>query len=577
MTKTKAIAGLGLLSLCVVLALSSLPPSDQAPRSIRQHMAQQEHSQASTLSQRLIAQDDLPPSGSRSLFDHHIEHLGELPYPFEKLLDSFTALDRWKQGSVRLLIPDGRSLAKGHTDFKQPRVLAAAQLDSLDSDDIAPLYSGRLFLGFAESINTIEVISYNEAAGRFEFQLVQNYCQGCQPKLIYAKRAVCLSCHQDGSPIFSARPWSETNAHYPISQAIAKARKVPWQQASQQTYHGAPISTQILMPETFDELADLGAQLNLAQRIWIDGCGETGLSCRRELLIQSLSLLLSPGDFDPASSTSQNLRRLQEAHWPEQGIAVNDNSLANRIPPPASHWLERRLKKLRAWWHQSFQPTTSTDSTTNLQAFERLPRLAAELDPLRLRPPVDRLDSQSLAGVQAVAKMFSVHDRKILRPLGPQSEELIREIILSGELDTLLTAQAFNRVAILQQLLKAVGQTEPDYCCLKTATVESQAKPSELAIPVESELKLFQRYCFACHRGNPIKHLDFMAGNSTAQVLQSIRQQPRIKAMLSPSPDGQAARMPPENSAQRALLNAAMAKGNDDLRTMRESLQLPKL
>jgi hypothetical protein len=72
---------------------------------------------------------------------------------------------------------------------------------------------GRLFLGFVENASEIEVLSYNEAAGRFEFQLVQNYCEGCVPRIVYARRAICTTCHQGAAPIFSQRPWNETNGH----------------------------------------------------------------------------------------------------------------------------------------------------------------------------------------------------------------------------------------------------------------------------------------------------------------------------------------------------------------------------
>ena len=36
----------------------------------------------------------------------------------------------------------------------------------------------RLYLGYQENANLIEVISYNEAAARFEFQLVRDYRAG---------------------------------------------------------------------------------------------------------------------------------------------------------------------------------------------------------------------------------------------------------------------------------------------------------------------------------------------------------------------------------------------------------------
>ena len=64
----------------------------------------------------------------------------------------------------------------------------------------------RVSLGHQPKADTIEVISYNEQAGRFEFQVVSDYREGGEPKVEYAKRALCMSCHQSGGPIFFSFP-----------------------------------------------------------------------------------------------------------------------------------------------------------------------------------------------------------------------------------------------------------------------------------------------------------------------------------------------------------------------------------
>ena len=42
---------------------------------------------ADALSAQLIPSDDLPPDGTRSLFDHLIAANGQIPYPFPKLIE----------------------------------------------------------------------------------------------------------------------------------------------------------------------------------------------------------------------------------------------------------------------------------------------------------------------------------------------------------------------------------------------------------------------------------------------------------------------------------------------------------
>ena len=90
----------------------------------------------------------------------------------------------------QVLIPLGRSLQRnaGAPDFfRYPRVVAAVDAEAADSSGM-PL-KDRLFLGYHEKAAIIEVISYNEAAGRFEFQVVKDWSTGskasrllCQPR-----------------------------------------------------------------------------------------------------------------------------------------------------------------------------------------------------------------------------------------------------------------------------------------------------------------------------------------------------------------------------------------------------------
>src|SRR5207245_2080625 len=147
------------------------------------------------------------------LFDHILKDNGGLPYPFDKLLDLVARYDAEGRKPASVLIPDGRSLLKAQASFARPRIVTAANVRPAGSSvDFGLLLKGRLFLGFVENAREIEVISYNEAAGRYEFQLVRDYAEGGVPRITYAKRSLCSSCHQGQAPIFPVRPWDETNA-----------------------------------------------------------------------------------------------------------------------------------------------------------------------------------------------------------------------------------------------------------------------------------------------------------------------------------------------------------------------------
>lgn len=532
-------------------------------------------------SRHIIGRGDLPPPGTRSLFDHHIAQLGALPYPFSALLDSFKPLDRWSSGSVSVLIPDGRSLSKGHADALRPRVVSAVQLDSPWSEKtISPIYSGRMFFGFVEASNLIEVISYNEAAGRFEFQLVKDYCAGCTPRIVYTQRAICLGCHQSGAPIFSARPWQESNAHSAIAKPLVEARGLSWPTDSAELYQGVPLSTQILMPETLDELTALASDLTLSQKIWLDGCGEDGLECRRQLLAQALSLFLEPGSFHPQAAGNQRLFQLQQLSWPEQGIAVANDRIANRNPLTSISskdlWLQRWRSLIIQWWQK--QNDIIGEAGIRVAAFDRLPELPVALDPLVLRLPLKVLGSDTLAGVHGLAALFHPSDRQLLLDWSADDPRRVIELILAGSIDLLLNPVPVSRVAILQGIGTALGHEQLAYCCLDTTSFSAPQTEDvqPLQITSGSVLEVFQTYCFACHRDNPIKALDFMGGDSESEVLDRIKATHRIRDVLDYSRYDQTAGrdqlMPPLSSMQRSRLNQARDEQSDDLQIMRDTV-----
>src|SRR5438132_3914798 len=190
-------------------------------------------------SRSAISHEDLPPHGTRSLFDHLLAESGGLPYPFDRLLDLLRRYDADGRPPASVLIPDGRSLLKAQATFAKPRVVVAAEGSPPPSAaDLGFFLRGRLFLGYVEDAREIEVISYNEAAGRYELQLVRDYFEGGVPRISYAKRSLCTSCHQGEAPIFPVRPWDETNAEPAVAERIRAARGA----ALGADYCGVPIA-----------------------------------------------------------------------------------------------------------------------------------------------------------------------------------------------------------------------------------------------------------------------------------------------------------------------------------------------
>jgi mono/diheme cytochrome c family protein len=571
------IAGLGIVAIIAVIVALQL--TGRSSHKIAERAKQQSVvAEPDALSAKLIPSEDLPPEGTRSLFDHLVAQNESLPFPFEKLMATIGKLDPSNQPPLVIMIPQGRSLLKASADYEHPRVLLAADFQAPDKGALGLSPRGELFLGFVENAHEIEVISYNEAAGRFEFQLVQDYCEGCQPKLVYAKRAVCTTCHQGAAPIFPQRPWNETNGQPQTAAKIVEARSAAG--FNRERYLTAPIDNPLSAPERFDELTDIGAFIPVTQRIWIDGCGDgdAGVNCRKQLLKLALAYLWNPGDFDDKSREAQKLRDLQVDSWPPKGIAVPGNDLFNRDPLAERKsfrgWINASVTSLLPHRAREAEPKSNED----LEAFERLPKLRTELDPLTPRAPKRVLTAQDVDGAFGLAALFTPSDFKQLETASKVNREN-----LVGAVDQVEPAffklAPFARVKAMQALLVALGnKTAPEYCCLSTADLSPPVASGEppVAIAKGSPLEPFSHYCFACHRGNPAKRLNFMAGKTEEEVLAHLKDKSEIRDVLDWSryrgTDKETKLMPPADSAQRRQLERALADNPKQLEEMRSTV-----
>lgn len=288
-----------------------------------------------------VAGNNLPTIG-RSLFDQIFAvdrsngAVIALPFPFAALL---TQLDSQLAGepssalppAKRVLIPLGRSLqrtAAAPDYFSYPRVVVAVDTEPISP--AAPFLKDRLYLGYQEKSAVLEVISYNEAAGRFEFQLVKDYRAGGQPKVFYANRNLCFACHQNGAPIFSRALWDETNANPQIAAQLA---------ASGKNFYGIPPERGVDIPYAIDNATGRANGFALTQRLWQEGCGAADLDarrCRAGLLTAALRHALADGqrwlpDANFEQNVSATIRREAHHRWPG-GLAVGNPDLPNRNP-----------------------------------------------------------------------------------------------------------------------------------------------------------------------------------------------------------------------------------------------------
>lgn len=545
------------------LAVAQTDASDEEPTS---------------LYDQLVSDDDLPPEGTRSLFDHLIKENGSLPYPFKSLLDLVASQDKDATQPVTVMIPNGRSLLKGQANFKHPRILAAANIRQPDSEHtFDQMYRGRLFMGFVEDANEIEVVSYNEMAGRFEFQLVKDYGPDLNPQIVYAKRAICLTCHQSGAPIFPVRPWDETNANPGVADLIQGHHP------EKDNYFSAPIKVPLANPEGIDDMADKGNAIITTQRIWMDGCGagEAGNECRRSLLKLSLEYLWSPGGFNAQSAKVKEHLQLQAKHWPSDGIVLGNGDLANRNPlteKPVGNAFVLFVKDLFGFG-ETAATLSEKSAALGLTEFEKLPPLRIEVDPLATRPAKAVYAADTLEGIYGLSQMLSDNDFQMLETASDYQLDKLLQSVDAKEIRGLFQARPFKRIPMMQALLRELKvERLPASCC---HTTEGMSPPiADGAPPLEisegSVLKVFETYCFACHRGNPNARLDFMNGADEDEVLSKIKATSEITDVLDYErylgTDKAGKLMPPPNARQRKKLEQSIGGGNDHLQQMIDTM-----
>ena len=288
----------------------------------------------------------LPPVG-RSLFDYLVtreqdgKRIHDVPFPFATLMKRIETQAGYADSGESLLkpvlIPLGRSLQRNAAApdfFKYPRVVVAVDGESQSGQkpgqkEAPMLLKDRLYLGYQEKANLIEVISYNEAAARFEFQIVKDYRAGENPRVFYANRAVCMSCHQNGAPIFPRQVWGETNANPGIAARLRNERR---------DFHGIRPDRGVDIPYAIDNATDRANLFPVYQKLWQEGCDvaqgrSKATRCRANFFKAVLQYRLS-GDrqYDPrADEYAGAVAAGWHERWPG-GLAIPNPDIPNRDP-----------------------------------------------------------------------------------------------------------------------------------------------------------------------------------------------------------------------------------------------------
>lgn len=348
------------------------------------------------------AGNNLPPTG-RSLFDFvfsktingKVEY--DIPFPYTRLiqkLEQYVRTDTILDTSVKhVLVPLGRSLARNIARpdfFRYPRVVSVVDTEPAQTGNMAGLMlKDRLYIGYGEAARILEIISYNEADGRFEFQIVTDYKPDGKPQVFYASREVCSACHQNGALIFSRQQWDETNSN-PRIAALLKEH--------QSSFYGIPVDNGVDIPFAIDAATDRANLFALYQLLWQQGCEAAGNNsavkspeCRKDLLTYTLQYLLSNRSvFNSHSNYYQNTFLPQlvsnwKKHWP-RGLLIPDPDIPNRDP------LLIKTNTIALSKVEGGKFTEGASSTLNTMLAKN--DVPDKFEPLNFRPPLDHWDVQ---------------------------------------------------------------------------------------------------------------------------------------------------------------------------------------
>ncbi|MDF0673331.1 MAG: hypothetical protein P0120_03160 [Nitrospira sp.] len=535
---------------------------------------------------------NLPPIG-RSLFDFLItknvsgEKVYDIPFPFPALtarIESHLHSERTPATLKRLLIPVNRSLQRRAGDgefFTYPRAVLAVDTEADSSLGLSAMHlKDRLFIGYHEKTAVLEIISYNEAAGRFEFQIVDDYRAGGTPAVRYANRALCTACHQNQSPIFSRPMWDETNVNPKIAALLVHQRR---------QYHGFPIRQGVGVLQAFDDATDRANEISLAQLLWREGCEQAGrpeqsIRCRAELIEWVLRYALSKRlvqDWHTGEDPVEPPSFLAAWHvrWPH-GLAIPNPDIPNRNP-------------FRYVAVSEF-PGLSEVEATALEGREPRSLFRGPHEPTLPREPLEVWTvpdtPQTLERVLvSFAQFFIKADLNRLKRVMHRQPERLKQTVRAVAQSTLMgrtdafTNQAFRRATILAAFDQQLGVPVTHRCCLndhgmppplddEVASHHSTGAAHETSLI--GEHNLLDRYCGACHHGEDSFPPNFLHG-SPAEVEANLTQcADRIFVRLSmwdiAGPEQLEAPMPPAMHLLHYRIGLDEWKRHSDLQVLRK-------
>lgn len=408
----------------------------------------------------------VPETGS-SLFDKVFSQKNQagvreyvVPYPFTKMIQRLQEASGGV-GPRMTLFPMGRSLQRSaavegmknvpNLDpfYRFPRMVLGFDQESKNPNGrLSMNLKGRLYIGMNEKASLLEVISYNDEAGRFEYQVVRDYDGKQSPQVLYASRQLCLSCHQNQTPIFSRAPWSESNANPAMQEGLTRVLRQTFGDGSNceqdphaifchrdlplgrsYYYSGAPVAVDQEVPYAIDQTVRQVNYFPAYHKMWQRLCAD--LECRRDLLKQIFIYKLTGGTgLLQTPDVAAFNRRLQE-QWNKEfpnGMKIPESAIPNR-DPLLNH-------KDRGQGDTNLVTGRPSDVKTDLQQVLANTDVPGEFEPLLARDPSEIWSSPFLNSTLShllvgYAEFFTTADARLIDDIlvtTPLAEEFFENI-----------------------------------------------------------------------------------------------------------------------------------------------------
>lgn len=505
---------------------------------------------------------DLPPAGTRSLFDALIflPAIADSDARREALLKDFPkltkAFDAFVHGDgMRILFPMSRSLQAFVPEdkfFEKPRQLYTLIGPATNSGLAC---NGQLFMGHRKGSDEIEVISYNEGAGRYEFQVVMGVESGT-PTIQYAARQACITCHQDGGPLLPVNTWDDSNINKSVASLIRFA-------TTQEVHEGAE-AVQVPFSDSadFDNMVRAGSSLLFNQWVWQHGCDvaeKKDTTCRALLMFVSL-YWLGAIDKDELVNEQNRTRPAQGAIAQAEALlstllttGVNHNMPAEGILPTSKLTASGLNKALSKRIDEVSQNPTK-ESLSQLEHDLAAYRLAPLDDPKTARKNEFQASSitnlfQSriamAAGMPEIGEsFFRIEDIDLIRKAinayftkSKNAEQLgsVNRLETSYKLFLKMSEQQhgvfgpgpFRRRTMVNTILNAFDQPSTENCCEKLENLPKPLLASNFkaerinAFGGDHRYMALEYYCGRCH-GIATNKAPFLAGKDKNAIIKEL-------------------------------------------------------